>query len=301
MARYRRKYSVFDLLDRLRELARERHRRQREQTERTTSEALKSSTRETQKRSETAKTYNLFAKARQRFTLQLRDIFFKLETIRSYVIDVLRANNITTAEKITNAVRHAMSRIRSVDYSVLYELTKCVARYHTGVCGSKKYYVKITYTTREILRNLVDRFVLYIRNAIDNAILRKRLLNTVALVIHSLRRSRTKSRTEHYNSEYLANTNSTLDNYDSVSISKSDVTNTERRYSLSFLLRHPAFIARVLPVKLGLAEHSADSIHCSVYAMQSYASKRKHYRELPPDQYYDFITYESIEKLRGIT
>lgn len=301
LARFRHRQRIFDLFERLRELARERQQKLRESINKNVRERVRDTAETTQRNTEKAKTFNIFARMRQRFRLEQRDIYFKLETFKTYAIDVLRAKNITTTAKITNAVRQAISRVRAPDFSVLYELTRCVARYQSPPCGSKKYYVKVTYSTAGILKQLVERFVLYVRNAIDNAKLRNRLLNVVALVIHSLRRSRTKSRTEHYNSEYMGNTNSTLDDYDSVSIAKSDVTNTERKYQLGFLMRHPSLIARSLAVKLGLHEFAGDGIHCSIYAMPAYHSKRKHYRELPPEQQYDYIVYETIEKMKGIT
>lgn len=300
LARFRGRHKIHDLLERTRELARKRLEDIRERSKRLI-ETLSKGVRENVKRdTERARAFVERARERQLFSLKIDDIFFKTDTIRTYIVDLLTARGIIDISKLRDAVKYGLDRIRQINLANLYNLEKCVARYHVGPCNSYKYYVKLTYTTKNILKDLVERFVVYVRNWISNAKLRDRLLNAIAFVIHALLRSRTKSRREDYNSEYLANTNSTLDDYDQLEISRSDPTNTARVYSLGFLLRHPTFIARSLAFKLGLAEYASDTHHCSVYAHRVEISRRKHYRGLDYQRYYDFIIYQDKERFRGI-
>lgn len=301
LVRFRREHRIRDLLERVRELARERiesfRERLRESIKKHTAEARERTERDTEK----AKQFNLLARLRQKSFIEARDIFFKLETLRSYLIDVLLAQKVTSIDKITEAIKQGLSRVSIPRIDILYELSRCVARYQVGACNSKKYYVKLTYSTLNILRNLGIKFAVYVRSFIDNAKLRDRLLNAIALVIHALLRSRTKSRREHYNSEMLANADSTLQDSDSVTIMRSDVTQTTRSYSLAFLMRHLTLIARSLAVKLGLSEVAGDGGHCSIYAMPSYASRRKEYLNLDFQRYYDFIIFEDKQSMRWIS
>jgi hypothetical protein len=264
IGKIRREHKIHDILERSRELARKRLEGLREKT-RKTAENLSRSLRERVRRdTDRARAFNERFRERQLFRIKIEDPFFKIETLRTYMVDLLTVQNIVDVNRLRDAIKHGLNRIKQIDFTNLFNLERCVARYHTGPCNSSKYYVKLTYATRDILKTLAVNFVVYIRNWIANARLRDRLLNAIAFVIHALLRSRTKSRNEDYNSEYLANTNSTLDNNDQLEISRSDITNTARTYSLGFLLRHPTFIGRVIAMKLGLTEHSSDSHHCSI-------------------------------------
>jgi len=300
LARFRREHRIHDLLERNRELARKRFEELRERTRRLTDNISRSLRERVRRDTDKAKAFSDKFKERQLFNLKIDDIFFKVDTLRTYIVDLLTAQGIIDINKLRDAIKHGLDRIKQIDFTNLFNLEKCVARYHVGPCNSYKYYVKLTYITRNILRDFVANFVVYIRNWINNLKLRDRLLNAATFVIHALLRSRTKSRNEDYNSEYLANTNSTLDDADNLEISRSDTTNTARIYSLGFLLRHPTFIARSLALKLGLAEYSSDSHHCSIYVQRVEVSRRKHYRGLDFQRYYDFIVFEDKERFRGI-
>jgi hypothetical protein len=300
LARFRREHRIHDILERARELAKERLSNLRERIRKNTENLSKSIRDRIKRDTDKAKAFNERFKERQLFRLKIDDPFFKLETLKAYTVDLLTAQGVINVNRLRDAIRHGLDRIKQIDFTNLFSLEKCVARYHVGPCNSYKYYVKLTYTTRDILKTFAANFVVYVRNWIANARLRDRLLNAVAFVIHALLRSRTKSRDEDYNSEYLANTNSTLDDNDQLEISRSDPTNTARTYSLGFLLRHPTFIARSLAIKLGLAEHQSDSHHCSIYVQRVEISKRKHYRGLDFQRYYDFIIAEEKERFRGI-
>jgi hypothetical protein len=300
LARFRREHRIFDILERARELARERLNNLRERIRKNTENLSKSIRERVRRDTERVKAFNERFKERQLFSLKIDDIFFKLNTLKTYTVDLLAAQNIININRLRDAVKHGLDRIRQVDFTNLFNLEKCVARYHVGPCHSYKYYVKLTYITKGVVKTLLPNFVVYIRNWVANAKLRDRLLNAVAFVIHALLRSRTKHRNEVYNSEYLANTNSTLDDADNLEVSRSDVTNTARSYSLGFLLRHPTFIARSLVSKLGLAEYQSDSHHCSIYVQRVELSRRKHYKGLDFQQYYDFIIYEDKQRFRGI-
>jgi hypothetical protein len=300
LARFRREHRINDLLERARELAKKRLENLREKIRKNV-ESLSRSTRDRVRRdTDRARAFNEKFRERQLFRLKIDDPFFKIDTLKSYIVDLLTAQGVIDLNKLRNAVKHGLDRIKQIDFTNLFNLEKCVARYHTGPCNSFKYYVKLTYATRDILKTLANNFVVYIRNWIANARLRDRLLNAIAFVIHALLRSRTKPRDEDYNSEYLANTNSTLDDSDQLEISRSDTTNTARSYPLGFLLRHPSLIARAIASKLGLAEYQSDSHHCSIYVQRVEISKRKHYRGLDFQQYYDFIIYEDRQRFRGI-
>jgi hypothetical protein len=300
LARFRARHRIFDILERSRELARKRLENIRERTRRLTDNISKTLRERVRRDTDKTRAFNERFRERQLFRLKIDDPFFKLETLKAYTVDLLTAQGIIDLNKLRDAIKHGLDRIKQIDFTNLFNLEKCVARYHTGPCNSYKYYVKLTYATRDILRDLATNFVVYIRNWIANARLRDRLLNAIAFVIHALLRSRTKSKNENYNSEYLANTNSTLDDADNLEISRSDPTNTARSYSLGFLLRHPSFIARSLASKLGLAEYSSDSHHCSIYVQRAEISRRKHYKGLDFQQYYDFIIAEDRERFRGV-
>jgi hypothetical protein len=300
LARYRKEHRVFDILERARELAKERLNNLREQIRKNTENMSKSIRERVKRDTEKVRAFNEKFRDRQLFGLKIDDPFFKVDTLKSYMVDLLTAQGIIDINKLKDAIKHGLDRIKQIDFTNLFNLEKCVARYNVGPCNSFKFYVKLTHTTRNILKDLATNFVVYIRNWISNSKLRDRLLNAVAFVIHALLRSRTKPRNEDYNSEYLANTNSTLDDYDNLEISRSDPTNTARSYSLGFLLRHPTFIARSLASKLGLAEYSSDSHHCSIYVQRVEISRRKHYKDLDFQRYYDFIVYEDKQRFRGI-
>lgn len=301
MARFRRQHRIFDIIERTRELARQRIEKLRERIARNTAKQRDTTIRETAKATEKARQFNLLARLRQKPMLEPRDIFFKLETLKTYMVDVLVARGVVSASRLVEAVNHGLSRIREPNMNILYELTRCVARYQTGPCASRKYYVKLTYTTLSILRQTGQRFALYIRRFIANARLRERLLNAIAFVIHALLRSRTKSRRENYNSEMLANPDSTLSDSDNVSTMRNDITQMDRSYPLAFMMRHPSFISRGMAMQLGMAEILGDGGHCSIYAMPAHRSKRKEYIDLPFQQYYDYIIYEDRQSMRGIT
>lgn len=300
MARFRREHRIHDLLERNRELQRERHERLRERTKHLIDTTIRDTIERVVGISRKAKTFNEKYRERQQFKLKIEDIFFKTETLKTYMVDNIASQNIISREKIISAVKHGLDRVRQPDMENLYSLEKCIARYHVGPCNSYKYYVKLTHMIREELLNLALKMAIYIRSWISNEKLRDRLLNAIAFVIHALLRSRTKSRTEDYNMEYLGNPESTLQESDTVEIMRSDITNTARSYSLGFLMRHPTFIARATAYKLGLAEYSSDSHHCSIYVHRTEISKRKHYRGLDFQRYYDFIIFEDKERFRGI-
>lgn len=300
MARFRREHRIHDLREALRRSAERLRERLRERIRKRNDDSIKRTRESTENKSRSAKEFNLLARLRQRFHIKIEDPWFKLETLRNYMADYIVSQNIFTYDHVRNTILDALNRIREPDLRNLYLYNKLIARYQNPPCGSVKFYIKITYTTLNILRTIRDKFTLYVRNWINNSKLRDRLLQAVAFVLQLLLRSRTKPEDEDYNSELLANPESTLSENDQVTVSRSDTTQTERRYSLGFLLRHPSLIARALAMKLGLAEHSHDAHHCSVYAFLPERSKMKYYVNLPYQQYYDFIVYERRRKMRGV-
>jgi hypothetical protein len=300
LARFRHEHRIHDMLERLRESFRQLRERFKERFRKRTDKIIKKQNERIVRDTERAKTFNNLSHIRQRFRYKIDDIFFKVETLKSYISDVIVKNNIIRFENVLNAVKHGLSRIRDVDYNNLYALTRYVARFMNPPCGSMKYYVKITYQSIQALKQLYDRFVIYVRNWISNKKLRDRILNAVTFVIQLLLRSREKPEDEDYNSETLANPESRLDANDKVDIMRSDITDTKRTYTLGFLLRHPSFIGRIFATKLGLSEFSADSHHCSLYAHMAEISRRKHYLDLDKTRYYDFIIYRQRIKMRGI-
>lgn len=300
MARFKREHRIHDLRESIRRSIERLRERFRETLRRRSDEGIKRTREITESNTKKAKEYNELSRLRQKFRLKIEDPFFKLETLRNHMADYIVSQNIYTHEHVRATILDALNRIREPDLRNLYLFNKLVARYQTPPCGSVKFYVKLTYVTLNILKSIRDRFTLYVRNWINNSKLRDRLLQTAAFVLALLLRSRTKHEDEDYNSELLANPESTLSENDQVTVSRSDTTQTERRYTLGFIMRHPTFIARALTMKLGLAEHSHDAHHCSVYAFLPERSKMKYYVNLPYQQYYDFIVYERRRKMRGV-